>query len=73
MTQYSLIAISIFGASIRNYLTFIPQEWINKLIENKTYAFVGYMMINFIQSFITSTGAFEMFIDDQLVKIFKVY
>lgn len=67
MIQYSLIAVSILGTSIRNYLRFIPEEWINKLIENKTYAFVGYIMINFIQNMITSTGAFELYLDDQLV------
>ncbi len=70
LLQYSLIAVSIFGTSIRNYITFIPEEWINKLIENKTYAFVGYIVINLFQNMITSSGAFEMYLGDQLVIFF---
>ncbi len=63
LIQYSLIAISIFGTSIRNYLSFIPEEIVNKLMENRTYAFVGYISINIIQNMISSTGAFEFYLD----------
>ncbi len=65
--QFSLIIISIMGQSITNYISFIPNELIVKLTENRMYSFVGFMFMNMIQNMISSTGAFEIYANDKLV------
>lgn len=67
LVQYSFIALAIIGQPIRNYLTFIPEDLINKISENKLYSFIGYMGLNMVHNVISSTGAFEIYFDNKNV------
>jgi hypothetical protein len=66
--QIVAIANVLGGESIRRFFTFIPRNWFDYVDEKKWIAAVViFMSGNLFQSMCSSTGAFEVFINNQLV------
>ena len=66
--QYTFIAYSLLGKWLKNYLPFIPESIFNVIQEKKFFTIIFYVVINMIQNKINSTGAFEIFLDNKIVK-----
>lgn len=57
----SLIAISVGGQTVRQYLTFIPQQ-IFTFIDEKKYIVIAFnfFVVSQLSTYLKSTGAFEV-------------
>jgi hypothetical protein len=64
----AMLAVIFGGETVRSYLTFIPREYYD-LVDNKKWAFaIGtFFLGNILSSTLSSTGAFEIYLDGKLV------
>jgi selT/selW/selH-like putative selenoprotein len=63
--QIGLIAFALLGHRIQ---AVAQHPLYQRFQENRMFVMLGlYFGLNFLQSYLTSTGAFEVYVDDQLV------
>jgi hypothetical protein len=69
--QMAMMVILVGGSTVRGYLTFIPDRVFN-LIEEKKFlvGIFNFFIIGQLTSYLNSTGAFEISMNGQTVKIF---
>jgi hypothetical protein len=72
VAQFAFIGIIFGGESVRGYFSFIPREAFEWIDRKKWVAgLLAFFGGNILQTSLTSTGAFEIFCNGQLVKIYK--
>ena len=71
--QIVVIANILGGENVRKYFKFVPRNWFNFLDEKKWIMAVGIFIFgNVLQSMCSATGAFEVFINNNLVKFYNL-
>jgi hypothetical protein len=68
-----ILANTLGGENVRNYFKFVPREWF-EFVDRKKWIFtiLVYLVGNTIQGSLTSSGAFEVFVDNKLVRLFLI-
>uniref|UniRef100_A0A7S2D3C0 Selenoprotein T n=1 Tax=Florenciella parvula TaxID=236787 RepID=A0A7S2D3C0_9STRA len=65
--QMGGIVLMMFGSQIFNTLGMPEPEWYKELQENKMMAFCGVFFMNSMANSLTTTGAFEVLLDGEVV------
>lgn len=72
--QIAIMANMAGGDTVRQFFSFVPREWFD-IMDRKKWVVGLFTFIagNFLQSMLTASGAFEVFCDGQLVRLFKLF
>ena len=64
----AVLAVIFGGDSVRGYLSFIPAEYFEIIDRKKWFFAIGtFFLGNIFSSALSSTGAFEIYLDGKLV------
>ena len=70
--QFVALVIVLAGQTIKQYLNFIPQNIFDYIEEKKWIMSISLFLVgNMIQSYIASSGAFEVYLNNKIVFIFS--
>lgn len=66
-SMYAMLAYMIAGPKVLTSLGVQEPAWLATLTSNRLYLMVGYFLLNSVVSSLSSSGAYEVYLNDELL------